>query len=92
MLRAISGLVRDPLEAIAFLAVALVIAWKPTVALLLGVPLIVVPVQLLGRKIRKRSTQSLESLGSSVQVLSQMFQGVRTVKAFRTEEPDRRSE
>ncbi|MGB0873472.1 MAG: metallophosphoesterase, partial [Solirubrobacterales bacterium] len=31
-------------------------------------------------------TRSLTKLGSSVQVLSQMFQGIRTVKAFRAEE------
>ncbi len=86
VLRSISGLLRDPLEAVAFLVVAAVIAWKPTVALLVAVPIIVVPVQILGRKIRKRSTQSLESLGNSVQVLTQMFQGIRTVKAFRSED------
>jgi len=48
--------------------------------------LIVIPVGILARKVRKRSTRSLTTLGSSMQALSQMFQGVRTVKAFRAEE------
>ena len=56
--------------------------YQPTCEEIYRVPVIVIPARLLGRKIRKRSTQSLESLGSSVQVLVQMFHGVRTVKAL----------
>ena len=69
----------------AYVAMAFMIAWKPTLGVLVAVPVILIPVKILGRKIRRRSTQSLQSLGSSVQALSQMFQGVRTVKAFRAE-------
>jgi ABC-type multidrug transport system fused ATPase/permease subunit len=38
------------------------------------------------RRVRKGSKKSLASLGDSVQSLTQMFQGVRTVKAFGGEE------
>ncbi|MEM7519151.1 MAG: ABC transporter ATP-binding protein, partial [Planctomycetota bacterium] len=68
------------------LILAFLIAPVPTLALILTMPLIALPISALTRKIRKRSTKSLGALGSSVQVLTQMFQGVRTVKAFRAEE------
>ena len=62
------------------------IAPLPTLSVLLVLPLIAVPIAVLGRRVRKRSTKSLSSLGAAVQVLTQMFSGIRTVKAFRAEE------
>jgi len=58
----------------------------PTLYTLLGLLLIAAPAALLARKVRKRSTRSLTELGASFQVLAQMFQGIRTVKAFNAEE------
>ena len=52
----------------------------------LGLPLFVVPIVILVRKVRKGSHRSATQLGSTFQVLTQMFQGVRTVKAYRTED------
>jgi subfamily B ATP-binding cassette protein MsbA len=49
-------------------------------------PLLAVPISLLGRRVRRSSNRSLSSLGSSVEILTQMFRGIRTVKAFRAEE------
>jgi subfamily B ATP-binding cassette protein MsbA len=44
------------------------------------------PISRLTRRVRKGSKKSLGNLGDSVQSLTQMFQGVRTVKAFGGEE------
>lgn len=82
----IRDMVQHPMLALSALGFMLFIAPIPTVVLLVGLPVIAVPIAMLSRKVRKGSTRSLESLGSSVQTLSQMFQGVRTVKAFRAEE------
>lgn len=56
-----------------------------TGVMVLLLPILAVPVTILARKVRNRSTKSLTSLGASVQVLTQMFLGIRTVKAFRAE-------
>ncbi len=58
----------------------------PTLVLLFVLPLAIVPISLLFKRVRKGSKKSLSSLGDSVQSLTQMFQGVRTVKAFGGEE------
>jgi subfamily B ATP-binding cassette protein MsbA len=75
-----------PLLVLGSLLVAFFTAPVPTLSVLLVLPLIAVPIAILGRRVRKRSTKSLSSLGASVQVLTQMFSGIRTVKAFRAEE------
>ena len=80
------GFVKQPLEALFYLGGAVFVAPGPSLLVIVALPLIVLPISILSRKVRKRSSRSLESLGASVQVLSQMFQGVRTVKAFRAEE------
>jgi ATP-binding cassette, subfamily B, bacterial MsbA len=80
------NLVLEPLLAIASLAMAFFIAPMATVVMVVGLPTLVIPVTLLANKVRKGSTRSLTVLGASVQVLTQMFQGIRTVKAFRAEE------
>lgn len=86
VLAAQRGFIKDPLEAAAYLSVAFLSQPWLTLSLLLYLPLIVWPVSILARYVRRGSTRSLTSLGSSVQALSQMFQGVRAVKAFRAEE------
>lgn len=83
---AFRNLILEPLTAIASLAIAFMIAPLATLGMLIGLPLVVLPVALLGKRVRKRSASSLGKLGSSIQTLSQMFQGIRTVKAFRAEE------
>ena len=79
-------LVQEPLLGGSALVFAAFIAPVPTLFVFLGLVLIAIPVTRQARKVRKGSTRSLTSLGSSVQALSQMFQGVRAVKAFRAEE------
>ena len=79
-------LLLQPLQGLVGLALAIFMAPKAALAVMIGLPIVLLPVLLLGKKVRKGSTKSLSSLGSSVQVLAQMFQGIRTVKAFRAED------
>ena len=83
---AFRNLILEPLLAVASLVMAFLVAPLPTIAMLVGLPTVVIPVALLSKRVRKGSTRSLTKLGASVQVLTQMFQGIRTVKAFRAEE------
>ena len=79
-------LLSEPLSAVATLGTAFVIAPWPTFGVLVLMPLAALPISRLSRKVRKGSRKSLTTLGDSVQVLTQMFQGIRTVKAFSSEE------
>jgi subfamily B ATP-binding cassette protein MsbA len=83
---ALRELVQEPLLAVTALAGAFILAPKATAIIVLGLPLLILPVSHLFKKVRKRSTQSLGELGQSMQALAQMFMGIRVVKAFRTEE------
>ncbi|MEQ1893123.1 MAG: ABC transporter ATP-binding protein [Planctomycetota bacterium] len=83
---ALKGLVLEPLTALGALVVAFCIAPVPTLVLVVALPLAMWPIARIFRRVRKGSKRSLSSLGDSVQTLTQMFQGVRTVKAFGGEE------
>ena len=82
----LKDLVQEPLMFVVSIGIAAYINWKVTLFVLLGLPLFVVPIVILVRKVRKGSHRSATQLGSTFQVLTQMFQGVRTVKAYRTED------
>ncbi|MED6334837.1 MAG: ABC transporter ATP-binding protein [Planctomycetota bacterium] len=83
---AFRDLIREPMLAIVSLSLAFLVAPTATAVMIVTLPIVVIPVAALAGKVRKGSTRSLTKLGASVQVLSQMFQGIRTVKAFRAEE------
>lgn len=74
--------------AVWYIGISAMAELRLTLMMIVLIPLLAVPVSLLSRKVRKRSTRSLTSLGASVQVLTQMFSGIRTVKAFRAEEKE----
>jgi subfamily B ATP-binding cassette protein MsbA len=86
MTTSLKDIVQEPLLGGAALVFAAFIAPLPTLFVLGGLVLISFPVAKQAKRVRKGSTKSLTSLGSSVQALSQMFQGIRAVKAFRAEE------
>jgi len=83
---ALKDLVQEPLLALASIVFAALIAPGPTLIMAAAMIFIALPVTLLSRKVRKGSAKSVTQLGSSVQALTQMFSGIRTVKAFRAEE------
>ncbi|MBJ76912.1 MAG: ABC transporter permease [Planctomycetes bacterium] len=86
MQNALRELVQEPLLAITALAGAFVLAPQATALIVVGLPILIIPVSSLFKKVRDRSTKSLGQLGESMQALAQMFMGIRVVKAFRTEE------
>lgn len=79
-------LIKQPMMIAGAIAAAATIAPKPTLFAVLGMPLLAVPISVLGRRVRRKSRKSLRVLGASVQALTQMFRGIRTVKSFRAEE------
>jgi subfamily B ATP-binding cassette protein MsbA len=82
---AFKDLTREPLLMVGSLVVAGLAAPVPTLFVLCGLPLVILPIMTQGKRVKRRSHKSATQLGSSVEVLSQMFQGIRTVKAYRAE-------
>jgi ABC-type multidrug transport system fused ATPase/permease subunit len=84
--QALKDLVLEPLMALSSLVIAFLIAPLPAAIMAVGLAFVAIPVARQSRRVRKGSRKSLTHLGGSVQSLTQMFQGIRTVKAFRAEE------
>lgn len=82
----LKDLIQEPLLFLVSLGLAFLIAPLPTLFVVLGLPIFVIPIAILMKKVRKGSHRSATQLGSTFQVLTQMFQGIRTVKAYRAEE------
>ncbi len=83
---ALRDLIQQPLRCITALIAAYLLAPKVTLLVLIGMPILIFPVAKILKRVRRKSTESLQDLGASVQALAQMFQGIRTVKAFRAED------
>jgi ATP-binding cassette subfamily B protein len=64
---------------------------KLTLLVLVGVPLVVVPVWLLGRRVRRLSRVSQDRIADVASRIDEVLYGIRTVQAFRHEEADRRA-
>ncbi len=60
------------------------------VVLLVGVPLIVLPVAILGRKIRKVYKSSFARIAEVISRMHEVFTGILVVKAYHTEETENR--
>jgi subfamily B ATP-binding cassette protein MsbA len=71
---------------ICLLAVLFLKDWKLALGSLIFVPLVVIPVTRLGRRIRQSTQKSQEKLGELSQILQETVSGNRVVKAFGMEE------
>ena len=60
-------------------------SWKLSMLTFIVFPVIIVPVLIFGRKIKKHGMRSLEHLGDLTDTMKEMFTGIRIVKAFKME-------
>ncbi|MFN0206967.1 MAG: ABC transporter ATP-binding protein [Planctomycetota bacterium] len=79
-------LILEPANLVGAFIIAVVSNPELTLLVIIIVPTIVVPLLVFGKKIRKGMRKSLVALGESTEAMSQMFSGIRVVKAFRMEE------
>ncbi|MDD3154426.1 MAG: ABC transporter ATP-binding protein [Victivallaceae bacterium] len=91
----ISDLTRCPIEILAcaiaiFLAARSFGSYSLLLILFCGMPLILLPVVLLGRRIRKLSRRSYAQIAEVLSRMHEVFTGIRVVKAFHTEEAENR--
>lgn len=82
---ALISLGRDSITLISLLVVMLSTDWQWTLATLLGIPLLVVPLFLLHRLIRTTSLQSRAAAARLSMRLDEIFHGMQTIKLNRLE-------
>lgn len=78
----------QPIQLVLFLTLALHYSWQLTVMTVVGAPVIIVPMRLLGKRVRRQSRGSLERLADLTDAMSQLFSGIRVVKAFKMEKEE----
>ncbi|MDQ3265509.1 MAG: ABC transporter ATP-binding protein/permease [Myxococcota bacterium] len=82
--------VRDTLQIIVLVGVALWLNWKVALATLVVLPLAVVPAARLTRSVIKRLRVGQSRLGALAAQLSESLGGLRTIQAFNGQEAERR--
>ncbi|MGO9591593.1 MAG: ABC transporter ATP-binding protein [Candidatus Acidiferrales bacterium] len=78
----LADFVRQIFTLVAFICVLLLLDWRMAVGAVLLIPLVVIPVSNLGRRIRRSSAKSRSRLADLSQILQETLSGNRVVKAF----------
>jgi ATP-binding cassette, subfamily B, bacterial MsbA len=79
-------LIRDPLFIIMHMAVALLLSWKMTVLALTLMPLSLIVIVRIGKRLRSLSTIQQEQMAKLTSTLQETVYGVRVIKAFAMED------
>ncbi|MDA1099599.1 MAG: ABC transporter ATP-binding protein [Proteobacteria bacterium] len=80
--RAVTGIAKDALTALALAAVMFVQDWQLAMIVVLVFPLVGIAIRKLGKRMRKASTAAQEETGKLASQLSETLDGVRLVKAY----------
>jgi len=89
IVKAFTGAGRDLLIILVLAGVMVSISWKMSIMALIVMPLSVFPIVYIGRKLRKVSANTQESIGSVASYLDDVFKASRQVKAYNTEKYER---
>jgi len=81
----VSDLVKEPITVISILAVLLVMDWQLTFFVLFCLPAFLLPIRLLGKKVRAAGKGSTEAEINQATNLVENFHNIRVVKAFSLE-------
>lgn len=81
----IGDLIREPFTLIGCVAAMFYLNWKLTVVALVVFPVCILPIMLIGRRIRKASKRGQQSIGDMLSVVQESVGGALVVKAFQTE-------
>ena len=87
---AVVALGRDGLSVILLVGVMLYQDWLLSLIALVVAPLTVVPIQRLGKRMRRVSGDAQSRMGELTTLLGQAFQGIRVIKAYAMEPAERR--
>jgi subfamily B ATP-binding cassette protein MsbA len=75
-------LVREPLKALACLALAFWVNWQLTLLSVMSVPVAAFAFHRIGKKLKKASQKSMESVARIYKVLEESFEAIKIVIAF----------
>lgn len=84
--RATSSLVRDVLTLISVFAAMLWLDWQLSLMSLVIVPFAVIPIQRIGKRVRRVTTTTQEQMGMMAGLVSESFGAARVVKSYRLED------
>jgi subfamily B ATP-binding cassette protein MsbA len=89
MTRAVNG-VSDAMTVVGLLASMIYMDWLLSVLALALYPVAAVPIQRIGKRVRRASGTMQERMGETAMMLNESFSQSRTVRAYRLEESERR--
>ncbi len=78
-------IVSESLNALVYLALALIVSWKLTLFALVLVPTSMLLFAVIGKKLRKRSMRTQERMGDIGKQLNEALNGVKIIKIFSAE-------
>lgn len=81
-----SDIVKQPLAVLSAVAALFIIDWKFALGALVLFPICIVPVIIVGRKVRKSGGKEEEEAGMLMVVMQESFAGIRVVKSHAREE------
>jgi subfamily B ATP-binding cassette protein MsbA len=82
---AVVGMGRDALSVIFLIGLVFYQDWLLACISMVAAPLSILPIQRLGKRMRRVASQTQEEMGGLTGILSQAFQGIRVIKAYRLE-------
>ncbi|VGO20197.1 ABC transporter ATP-binding protein [Pontiella sulfatireligans] len=84
----IGNVIREPFTLIGCIVAMVVLDWRLSVIALVVFPVVILPVALLGRRIRKASKTGQESRADMLSVVQESVGGALVVKAFQMEQEE----
>jgi len=87
--KAFTGIGRDSMMVLFLAAVMIQLNWKMALIALVFMPLSIFPIIYIGRRLRRISRNTQESIGTVASYLDDVFKAAREVKAYGTEEYER---
>jgi ATP-binding cassette, subfamily B, bacterial MsbA len=81
----VTGLLREGLTAIGLLGIVFYRNWQLAIISFVVIPATVLPAQRIGKRIKRLSTQSQETIGVLAGTLQETFSGIKVIKAFSLE-------
>ncbi len=81
----IGDLIREPFTLLGLIGAMVVLDWRLSIMALVVFPICIVPVALLGRRVRKASKRGQESSGDLLSAAQESINGALVVKAFQME-------
>ena len=76
-----SDIIKQPISILSALVVLFIIDWKFTMVALVLFPVCIIPVSIVGRKVRKSGGKEEEQAGMLMVIMQEAFAGIRVVKS-----------